>query len=58
MRTLKHIPFSWILSLSLCSLTAGAQTWPTKPIKLITSAAPGGIVDITPEGTNPICRLS
>ncbi|MBP6644274.1 MAG: tripartite tricarboxylate transporter substrate binding protein [Burkholderiaceae bacterium] len=23
-----------------------AQTWPTKPIKLITSAAPGGIVDI------------
>ena len=46
MRTLKHIPFYWILSLSLCSLSAGAQTWPTKPIKLITSAAPGGIVDI------------
>ena len=46
MRTLKHMPFYWILSLSLCSLSAGAQTWPTKPIKLITSAAPGGIVDI------------
>jgi tripartite-type tricarboxylate transporter receptor subunit TctC len=43
---LKPFSFSWVLSLSLCSLTAGAQTWPTKPIKLITSAAPGGIVDI------------
>jgi len=46
MLKLKPFSFSWVLSLSLCSLTAGAQTWPTKPIKLITSAAPGGIVDI------------
>jgi len=46
MLKLKPLPLAWILSLSLCSLTAGAQTWPTKPIKLITSAAPGGIVDI------------
>jgi len=46
MRLLKPFSFSWVLSLSLCSLTAGAQTWPTKPIKLITSNAPGGIVDI------------
>ena len=43
---LKPFSFAWVLSLSLCSLTAGAQTWPTKPIKLITSNAPGGIVDI------------
>ena len=46
MLKLKPMPLAWILSLSLCSLTASAQTWPTKPIKLITSAAPGGIVDI------------
>ena len=46
MLKLKPFSFSWVLSLSLCSLTAGAQTWPTKPIKLITSNAPGGIVDI------------
>jgi len=46
MPKLKPFSFAWVLSLSLCSLTAGAQTWPTKPIKLITSAAPGGIVDI------------
>lgn len=43
---LKHFSFALVFSLSLCSLTAGAQTWPTKPIKLITSSAPGGIVDI------------
>ena len=46
MLKLKPMPLAWILSLSLCSLTASAQTWPNKPIKLITSAAPGGIVDI------------
>ena len=46
MPKLKPFSFAWVLSLSLCSLTAGAQTWPTKPIKLITSNAPGGIVDI------------
>lgn len=46
MRMLKPFSFAWVFSLSLCSLTASAQTWPTKPIKLITSAAPGGIVDI------------
>ena len=46
MHTLKNITFVCILSLSLSSISAGAQTWPTKPIKLITSAAPGGIVDI------------
>ena len=46
MRMLKPFSFAWVLSLSLCSLTASAQTWPNKPIKLITSAAPGGIVDI------------
>ncbi|MBD8050145.1 Bug family tripartite tricarboxylate transporter substrate binding protein [Limnohabitans radicicola] len=28
------------------SLSVSAQTWPNKPIKVITSAAPGGIVDI------------
>lgn len=38
-------------ALGLCfvlspALTAWAQTWPSKPIKVITSAAPGGIVDI------------
>ena len=43
---LKHFSFALVFSLSLCSLTAGAQTWPTKPIKLITSSAPCGIVDI------------
>ena len=46
MRMLKHFSFALVFSLSLCSLTAGAQTWPTKPIKLITSSAPCGIVDI------------
>ena len=35
-----------MLAVSACALNALAQNWPSKPIKLITSAAPGGIVDI------------
>jgi tripartite-type tricarboxylate transporter receptor subunit TctC len=35
-----------MLAVSACALNASAQNWPSKPIKLITSAAPGGIVDI------------
>lgn len=38
----------WVIAGLLLLQTSGisAQTWPTKPIKLITSAAPGGIIDI------------
>ena len=36
---------SLLLGLTSTSL-AYAQAWPSKPIKLITSAAPGGVVDI------------
>lgn len=35
-----------MLAVSACALNVSAQNWPSKPIKLITSAAPGGIVDI------------
>lgn len=42
-RHVKVILIGWLLAQSLC---VTAQTWPTKPIKVITSAAPGGIVDI------------
>ncbi|MEY3638279.1 MAG: hypothetical protein RIR68_1412, partial [Pseudomonadota bacterium] len=34
-----------LLAISTCALHVSAQSWPTKPIKLITSAAPGGVVD-------------
>ncbi len=46
-----HFP-SWpfIASVAACTFMLSqsvlAQNWPSKPIKLITSAAPGGIVDI------------
>ncbi len=35
-----------VLAVSACALNVSAQSWPSKPIKLITSSAPGGIVDI------------
>ncbi len=40
---IKVVLAGWLLGQSLW---ASAQPWPTKPIKIITSAAPGGIVDI------------
>ena len=46
MKTLKWFPRLFCASMVAISLSATAQTWPTKPIKLITSAAPGGVVDI------------
>lgn len=46
MKTLRfRRPIFLALLVALAS-TASAQSWPTKPIKLITSAAPGGVVDI------------
>jgi len=39
----------WLLiagSAALCSLPAGAQTYPVKPIRVIVSTSPGGITDI------------
>jgi tripartite-type tricarboxylate transporter receptor subunit TctC len=42
----RFIPYFGLLVLSTCALHVSAQNWPTKPIKLITSAAPGGVVDI------------
>ena len=43
--TLTSSLLSLILGLTLAS-SVNAQAWPSKPIKLITSAAPGGVVDI------------
>jgi tripartite-type tricarboxylate transporter receptor subunit TctC len=44
-KTVSSSLFSLFLGLTL-TCSAQAQAWPTKPIKLITSAAPGGVVDI------------
>lgn len=44
-KTVSSSLLSLFLGLTL-TCSAQAQAWPTKPIKLITSAAPGGVVDI------------
>ncbi|MFM7003523.1 MAG: tripartite tricarboxylate transporter substrate binding protein, partial [Limnohabitans sp.] len=46
MKTLQWLPRFLCTSLVVACLSATAQTWPTKPIKLITSSPPGGVVDI------------
>jgi len=46
MQSIARLKFVFAGLLLLQTLGISAQTWPTKPIKLITSAAPGGIVDI------------
>ena len=46
---MRQLVFSGFLSLLVGAAmphAALAQNWPSKPIKLITSAAPGGVVDI------------
>jgi tripartite-type tricarboxylate transporter receptor subunit TctC len=45
----KHRSRILLLALGLLTATgAGAQTWPTKPIKAIVPIAPGSVIDIVP----------
>jgi len=46
MKFSKLLPWIFASTMASGALNASAQNWPTKPIKLITSAAPGGVVDI------------
>ncbi len=46
MKFSKFVPWIFAVTVASGALNASAQNWPTKPIKLITSAAPGGVVDI------------
>ena len=37
----------WGVLLSLIGLCAHAQSWPTKPVRVIVNVAPGGVADVT-----------
>src|ERR1700757_447267 len=35
------------LAAALVAATAGAQTWPSRPVRVIVNVAPGGVADVT-----------
>jgi len=39
-------PLAWLLALSLLALSASAQNWPTKPVKIVTAASTGSGPDV------------
>jgi len=44
----RHIALAWLFAIGLLGVTPGhAQTWPTKPIKIVVGFAAGGSTDVT-----------
>jgi tripartite-type tricarboxylate transporter receptor subunit TctC len=44
---IRHLPTALLAALCLVAASAGAQTYPAKPVKIIVPFAPGGNVDVT-----------